>query len=431
MDQAMTQTALGRYRIEKEIGRGAMGTVYRAYDPFLDQPIALKVSRWDESLPQRDQKLYESLFFNETHAASLLNHPGIVQVFDAGVEGESFYIAMEYVAGARTLEGFCRPENLLPMDKVADIIFRCAEALDYAHRKGVIHRDIKPGNILLSEGGDVKIADFSVALLVDPRIVDTQVMVPVGSPMYMSPEQIREDTLTSQSDLFSLGVVLYELLTGKHPFHANTLASVTYGIVNHPHPPLEPQGTAGLDGFSHIIDKVLAKEPGQRYQSALDFAADLSQTFSQLKHPQDGIATEGRADLLKSLSFFQAFPDAEIWELLRWADWEEYRDGEKIISEGEEEDSFFIVVNGAVKVCKGVRPIARLEAGECFGEIGYLGHQKRSASIIADGDISVLRMNAELIERASQSCQVAFHKVFIRTLIDRLVQTTTDLAGQS
>lgn len=427
----MAQTALGRYRIEKEIGRGTMGTVYRAFDPFLDQPIALKVSRWDESLPERDQKLYESLFFNETHAASLLNHPGIVQVFDAGVEGESFYIAMEYVAGARTLEQFCRPENLLPMDKVADIIFKCAEALDYAHRKGVIHRDIKPGNILLSEGGDVKIADFSVALLVDPRIVDTQVMVPVGSPMYMSPEQIREDTLTSQSDLFSLGVVLYEMLTGKHPFHANTLASVTYGIVNHPHPPLEPKGTAGLDGFRHIIDKVLAKEPGQRYQSALDFAADLSQTFSQLKHPQDGIATEGRADLLKSLSFFQAFPDAEIWELLRWAGWEEYRDGEKIISEGEEEDSFFIVVNGAVKVCKGVHPITRLEAGECFGEIGYLGHQKRSASIIADGDISVLRMNAKLIERASQSCQVAFHKVFIRTLIDRLVQTTTALANQS
>lgn len=427
----MARTALGRYRIETEIGRGAMGTVYRAHDPFLDLPVALKVSHSNANLPQREQKLFESLFFNETHAASLLNHPGIVQIFDAGVEGDDFYIAMEYVAGAQTLEKFCRPENLLSVDKVADIIFKCAESLDYAHRKGIIHRDIKPGNILIGEDGRVKIADFSVALLVDPRIVDTQVMVPVGSPMYMSPEQIREDTLTNQSDLFSLGIVLYELLTGKHPFYAETLAGVTYKIVNNPHPPLGPEGAPAPTNFSRIIDKALAKAPRQRYQSALDFAADLSQTFSQLKRPQDGIATEGRADLLKSLSFFQAFPDAEIWELLRWAEWEEYPDGTEIIVEGEEADSFFIVVKGAVEVCKGVQRIARLESGECFGEIGYLGQQQRSATVIANGHISVLRMNADLIDRASQSCQVAFQKVFIRTLIDRLVQTTTALAGQS
>ena len=426
----MARAALGRYRIETEIGRGAMGIVYRAHDPFLDLPVALKVTHSDTNLPQREQKLFESLFFNETHAASLLNHPGIVQVFDAGIEDDDFYIAMEYVPGAQTLEKFCQPEDLLPVDKVADIIFKCAEALDYAHRKGIIHRDIKPGNILIAEDGRVKIGDFSVALLVDPRIVDTQVMVPVGSPMYMSPEQIREDTLTNQSDLFSLGIVLYELLTGKHPFYADTLAGVTYKIVNNPHPPLGSEGKPAPNGFTHIIDKVLAKDPADRYQSALDFAADLSQTFSQLKHPQDGIATEGRADVLKNLSFFQAFPDAEVWELLRWAEWEEYPDGTRIIEEGEEADSFYIVVKGAVEVYKGTQPIARLEEGECFGEIGYLGKQKRSASVVAAGDISVLSMNAQLIDRASQSCQVAFQKVFIRTLIDRLVQTTSALADQ-
>jgi len=427
----MTRTAFGRYRIEKEVGRGSMGIVYLAHDPFLHSPVALKVSSPDDNLSERDQKLFESLFFNETHAASLLNHPGIVQVYDAGVEDHEYYIAMEYVSGAETLAKFTTGERLLPVDKVADIIFRCAEALDYAHRKGIVHRDIKPGNILFDEGGRVKIVDFSVALLVDPRIVDTQVMVPVGSPMYMSPEQIREGDLTNQTDLFSLGIVLYELLSGRHPFSASTLAGVTYKIVNDPHPPLASVRTDALGMFDHIIDRALAKDPTERYASALEFAADLSQTFSQLKYPQDGIATEGRADLLRNLSFFQTFPDAEVWELLRWAGWEEFPDGAKIIEEGEEGESFFIIVRGEVEVRKGKQRIARLTAGECFGEIGYLGHQQRSATVVAVDEVSVLRMNAQHIDQASESCQVVFQRVFIQTLIERLVQTTRDLARTS
>ncbi len=173
----------------------------------------------------------------------------------------------------------------------------------------------------------------------------------------------------------------------------------------------------------------LAKDRAQRYASALDFAADLSQTFSQLKYPQDGIATEGRADLLRNLSFFQSFPDAEVWELLRWAEWEEFSDGAKIIEEGEEGESFFIIVRGEVEVRKGEQRIARLTAGECFGEIGYLGHQQRSATVVTVGEVSALRMNAQHIDQASESCQVVFQRVFIQTLIERLVQTTTALAA--
>jgi hypothetical protein len=247
--------------------------------------------------------------------------------------------------------------------------------------------------------------------------------------MYMSPEQIREGDLTSQTDLFSLGIVLYEMLSGRHPFSANTLAGVTYKIVNDPHPPLASVRTKAPREFNHIIDRALAKDCTQRYASALDFAADLSQTFSQLKYPQDGIATEGRADLLRNLSFFQSFPDAEVWELLRWAGWEEFPDGAQIIEEGEQGDSFFIIVHGEVEVRKGEQRIARLAAGECFGEIGYLGHQQRSASVVAMGPVSVLRMNAQRIDQASESCQVAFQRVFIQTLIERLVQTTTALAA--
>ena len=336
---------------------------------------------------------------------------------------------MEYVRGVATLESHCHRKSLLSFEAVADIVFKCAEALDYAHRKGVIHRDIKPGNILLGENGAVKLADFSIALLADPHLFDTQLMVPAGSPLYMSPEQIREDEVTGQSDLFSLGVVLYELLSGRHPFMADTLAGVTHRVVHEPHPPISRHAPQVPVSLQRLVDKALAKERGQRYASALDFAADLSQIFSELRHPQDGIATEGRADALMRLSFFRAFPDAEVWELLRWASWEEHGPGTTILSEGEDGDSFFIVVDGRVSVRKGEHPIATLESGQCFGEIGYLSRQRRTATVVTDTTVSLLRMNAELIDQASQSCQVQFQKVFIAVLIDRLVDTTRALAA--
>jgi serine/threonine protein kinase len=173
---------------------------------------------------------YRKLFFNEAKVAGKLRHPNIVGVFDAGVEGDVCYIVMEMIFGGRTLFDHCQPDSLLPIEDVVRVIFKSARALDYAHRQGVIHRDVKPRNILLTEDGEVKLSDFSIALRTQGDATDTQVHGYIGSPLYMSPEQVKDDTITNQTDIFSLGVVMYELLTGRHPFAADNLPAIAHRI---------------------------------------------------------------------------------------------------------------------------------------------------------------------------------------------------------
>ena len=420
--------SISKYEILAEIGRGNMGTVYLARDPFLVQPVALKVAHRRAEDESGQASLYQSLFFTEMRAAGMLRHPNIVEVHDAGVVDEEIYfIAMEYIAGGESLESLCRSSRLPTVETVADVVFQCAEALDYAHRKGVIHRDIKPSNILLTEDGTVKLGDFSAALLTDPDIKDTQVMDTVGSPLYMSPEQIREEPVTNQTDLFALGVVMYELLTGRHPFYGNTLAGLAQRILNETPEPVERLRPDTPETLVRILERALAKDKEWRYQTALELAADLSQAFSDLTHPTDGIPTESRVDLLKQTHFFDDFHDAEVWELLRRAEWEDYRDGETIIRESDRGDTFYVVASGEVRVFKGDQPIAQLSAGECFGEMAYLTRSERTATVVAVGQVATIKMNAGSVARATLRCQSQFHKVFIRTLISRLAATTAKL----
>ncbi|MDX1513558.1 MAG: serine/threonine-protein kinase, partial [Gammaproteobacteria bacterium] len=193
----------GKYHVLGLAGRGNMGVVYLGYDPFADRQVAIKVSAAPDPLDGTSSRLARKLFFNEAHMAGVLEHPNILRILDAGEEGGEPYIVMEFVEGGNTLQPFCDPENLLPVPEVADIVARCAKALDYAHCRGVIHRDIKPTNIMRTPEGDVKIGDFGVA---QRTMADTtHVMGILGSPRYMSPEQIREETISGQTDLYSLG----------------------------------------------------------------------------------------------------------------------------------------------------------------------------------------------------------------------------------
>ncbi len=419
---------IAKFDVVREIDRGAMSVIYLGHDPFAAKPVALKVSNHLSQPSPEQREIYQRLFFNELRTASLLRHPHIVQVYDAGIDGNTYYIAMEYVEGESSLEKFCTRDKRLPLDTVAEVIFECAEALEYAHHKGVIHRDIKPKNILIGRDGKAKLADFGIALLTDPAVVDTQLMRTMGSPLYMSPEQLSEKPVTNQTDLFSLGVVMYELLAGVHPFTADSLASLTYKLI-HAEPPPIGELRPDLPSFMEsILKRAMAKDPAMRYRSALDFAADLSMSFSDICSPRPGMETEQRVKLLKQLAFFREFPDAEIWELLRWAQWLDYGDGETIIQEGEEDDSFFIITTGKVIVRKDKQDLVVLDEGDFFGEIGYLSRCKRTATIVANGPVSVLVLNAETIDRASEGCQIEFQKVFIRTLIERLINTTELLA---
>ena len=408
-----------------------MGIVYEGYDPYEDRKVAVKVALADSLRDKEVGPRYRKMFFNEAHTAGRLRHPNIVQIYDAGVDGDSCYIVMELIEGADTLRSYCRANTLLPYKRVVEIIFVCAKALDYAHRKGVIHRDIKPTNILLTQDGEVKIGDFSIAHLMTADTANTMPTGFLGSPRYMSPEQVQEDTITNQTDLFSLGIVMYELLTGNHPFAADSFSRLIHKIINESPPPLRTYRADIPDILEKIIYHSLHKLPAKRYKMGLNLAADLSLAFDHLEQPETEIEIKEKFNAIHDLEFFSEFSDAELWEIVRACSWQEYDAEEEIIREGDVDDSFFIIISGIVEVRKDGTYVGLLEAGDCFGEMGYLTKASRTATIVARNNVTLMKINATLIEQVSTECQLHFTKVFLHTLVKRLSDTTAMLAAQS
>jgi len=422
---------LGKYEILRQIGRGSMGIVYEGYDPYEDRKVAVKVALADSLRDKEVGPRYRKMFFNEAHTAGRLRHPNIVQIHDAGVDEDNCYIVMELIEGADTLRSYCKPSNLLPYKRVVEIIFVCAKALDYAHRKGVIHRDIKPTNILLTPEGEVKIGDFSIAHLMTADTANTLPTGFVGSPRYMSPEQVQEDTITNQTDLFSLGIVMYELLTGNHPFAADSFSRLIHKIINENPAPLRTYRADIPEILEKIIYHSLQKLPAKRYKMGLNLAADLSLAFDHLEQPETEIEIKEKFNAIHDLDFFSEFSDAELWEIVRACSWQEYKAGNEIIVEGDIDDSFYIIISGIVEVRKGGAYVGLLEAGDCFGEMGYLTKSSRTATIVARNDVLLMKINATLIEQVSTECQLHFTKVFLHTLVKRLSETTAMLAART
>jgi serine/threonine protein kinase len=261
---------IGRYDVLAEIGRGAMGVVYRAFDPLLDRTVAIKTINM--ALDPDDIEFYERRFMIEARAAGGLNHPNIVTIHDIGRCGELAFMAMEYLDGRELKDLINRGE--LSFDRALDLAARIADGLAYAHARGVIHRDVKPGNIMVLADGRVKITDFGIARL-HGTDVRTQTGLLLGSPRYLSPEQVLGRTPDTRVDLFSLGVILYEMMTGRSPFIGSDVQSVMYQVIHHiPVAPgvLNPALPALVD---LIVTKALAKSPDARYQNAADIADDL------------------------------------------------------------------------------------------------------------------------------------------------------------
>jgi serine/threonine protein kinase len=372
------------------------------------------------------------MFFNEAHTAGRLTHPNIIGIYDAGVDEDACYIIMEYIKGGKTLKPYTKADLLLPIEKVVEIVFKCAKALDYAHKQGVIHRDIKPTNILVTDDMDVKIGDFSIAHITKMDSTATMPMGLVGSPRYMSPEQVNEDFITNQTDLFSLGIVMYELLTGKHPFAADNFSRLVQKILNEEPPEMSEFRSDLGDDLVAIVKKAMNKNKEERYQMGLDLASDLSRAFDTLlERPEENISEHEQFTAIKQLDFFQGFPDAEVWEIVRAGKWQDYGDGDEIIVEGDLDDSFYIIVHGKVSVRKTGKDLRCLLAGDCFGEMDYLAKTKRTATIVAHSQTSILKVNSTVISQVSLNCQVRFLKVFLRTLIHRLSITTERVSQEN
>ena len=420
----LENTTLGKYDVMRRLAGGSMGTVYLGHDPFTGRDVALKVAHADAVKDHGSESRYRKLFFNEAKVAGLLKHPNIVEVHDAGVESDTWYIVMEYVAGGRTLYDHTKPDTLMPMEDVVRWVFKCARALDYAHRKGVVHRDIKPKNVLIGDDNEIRIGDFGVALFTRADADETQVQGYVGSPLYMSPEQVREQHVTNQSDIFSLGVVLYELLTGKNPFISDRLATILYQITEKPHVPLSELRSDAPLPLQQITDRCLSKDLDGRYKTGLELATDLAAVFDSLSLQEEELPGREKFDLVRDLSFFADFNEPEIWELINTATWHEYETGLNILMEGEVDNSFYIIVSGSVNVHKGERVVDTLAHGACFGETGFSGEKQRSSGIVANEPVAVMKVRSSHIERASLNCQLRFHKVFLNALVERLSRAT-------
>jgi serine/threonine-protein kinase len=264
---------LGRYVIEKRIGRGAMGAVYLARDPRINRAIALKVIPIEKEFEDEELEEARLRFFREAESAGRLTHPNIITVFDCGEDKHLAYIAMEYLQGI-SLTDFTNPKKLLAPNKALELCARTAEALDYAHNQGVIHRDIKPANLLYSLRQDLlKISDFGVARLTDNNRTKTGIVL--GTPIYMSPEQLNADTLTGHSDLFSLGVTLYELLVGEVPFKATNIAVLMTKITTEDPAPISNRRPGVPPSVDAVLFKALAKRPEDRFTNGAEMAIAL------------------------------------------------------------------------------------------------------------------------------------------------------------
>ncbi len=276
-------TLLGRYEIDSEIGRGAMGVVYRGRDPKIDRLVAIKtISIFEQDFDE--EQAFRDRFFQEAKAAGGLSHPGIVTIFDVGEEPESRlpYIVMEYVEGRplNRILGACE-NHKLPLGPALQLVQEIAEALHYAHGRGVIHRDIKPANILITREGHAKVADFGIA-----KLNHTQMTLPgrvLGSPAYMAPEQLAGEKADARSDLFSLGVILYTIITGYRPFQGNSAATIISKVAHHDPVPVTVLEAGFPQALNRIASRALTKDPARRYQTGAEMAADIQQLRTTLK----------------------------------------------------------------------------------------------------------------------------------------------------
>ena len=411
-------TKIGKYVIINKIGKGSTGMVYLSHDPYYRRDVAIKVYNTEEDQGVDRARVSRKMFFNEAQMVGMLQHPNIMPIYDAGEEDGKYYVVTEHIQGARTLAAYCRPDNLLRVDDVVEIIYKVAKALHYSHGRGVIHRDIKPSNIMLTIDNDVRIIDFGIAICADADL--SRIEGIAGSPSYMSPEQVQSEDLTPASDIYSLGAVLYELLTGFRPFRADNLSKLMHQIVYATPPPIHTYRDDLPEELEHVVAMTMQKKPGKRCTSGNTMAANLTRVYQDLRANYDSLDNQEHFDLLRTLTFFHDFSHSEIWEVLRASDWHEYKDGEDIIREGEMDDRFYIIVSGKCDVEANGKKLGMLSDGDCFGETSYVRGAKRMASITANGSSSILRVSSTLLEQVSQACQLRFNKVFLRSMITRL-----------
>lgn len=412
----------------KRLGEGATSDVFLARDPFQGQEVAIKRMRaWAPPADAPGSDFSSRFFSAEAALAGRLHHPNVVAILDAVSEDAAPYLVMEYVPGV-TLKHFCRSDRLLALDQIVELGFKCAMALGYVFRQGVIHRDVKPANLLavLDNGQvvDVKVSDFGSALNLH---ADSTQIHRVGSLAYMPPEQIEGGDVDCRADIYALGAVLYHLISGRAPFDASHQMALMHQIYHQPPLPLVGQREGVSEALDAVVLRALAKAPHDRFADWESFAQALSSLVAGQQVPLNRLGEvrdSERFTLLRSLEFFSEFGDVQLWEVVRRARWKRYPVGYALFKRGQEGNSFHIIAQGEVEVFREGRLVATLGQGTSVGEMAYLAPnpdlRRHSTDIKVSQECTTISFTPESIGQLSPECQHRFDRGFIRVLVRRL-----------
>ena len=426
-DGAGVPVRIGKYRVLRRLGEGATSEVFLAYDDFRQREVAIKRLRLAADTPPVDVHFWTRFFAAEAALVGRLNHPNVVQLLDAVPDAERPYLVLEYVPGV-TLKEFCRADRQLPLEQVVEIGFKCAMALSYVWRQGLIHRDVKPANILavVADGEviDVKLTDFgSVLNLASDR---TQIHR-VGSLAYMAPEQIEGSTLDAGADIYALAAVMYHLVAGRPPFDAQTQVALMNQIFHTDPPPLSTLREDVSPALDAVILGALAKKRSDRPADWDSFAQALSALIVQREVPRgrlQKVLDSERFNLLRSLDFFNGFGDVELWEVVHRARWQRFKYGHRIYRRGQEGRSFHIIAQGEVEVFREGQRVARLGSGTSVGEMAYLAPspdlRRHATDVIVTEPCTTISFTPETLDCLSSETRLRFDKAFIQVLVRRL-----------
>ncbi len=426
---------IGQYVVRAKLGEGATSEVFLAHDAFHQRDVAIKRVRGGFAADSRDGHFQKRFFAAEAALVGRLQHPNVVQIFDAVPDPAGSYLVMEYVQG-QTLRRYCRADALLSLEQVVEIGFKCAMALGYVFRQGLIHRDVKPANILATTDGDhivdVKITDFGSVFAMDS---DNTQVYRVGSLAYMSPEQLNGDTLDCRADIYSLSAVLFHLIAGRPPFDATQQAAIMHQIYNVEPPSLQALRTGVSDALESLILRGLSKNRDTRFKDWEEFAKALSDLISKREVPRgqlQGVLDSERFNLLRTLDFFKGFGDVELWEVVHRAKWTRLPFGHAIYRKGEEGKTFHIIAQGQVEVYRDGQRVAQLGAGTSVGEMAYLAPNPdlrlHSADILVTEPATTISFTPESMDHLGPSTRHLFDGAFIGVLVRRLHAAHEQLA---
>lgn len=411
---------VGKYQLLERIGSGTCGVVYRAYDAILSRDVAIKISQVG-TLDQQSGKMpgAQKAFITETLSAGRLSHPNIVAVYDAGIDGPLNYLVMEYVEGV-SLKQYGRGKDQLSPHRVVSVIAEVCKAIDFSHKKGIVHRDIKPANIMIANNGSVKLLDFGIAISTTADEASGTGRPALGTPNYVSPEQVSGSGLGPRSDIYSLGTVLFEMLTGQQVFKATKVKELFKAILNEPAPLLSSIRADLPAELEQVIARCLAKNPSKRYSSGAEMAQALEDVLERMA-PPDMLTPDmaGWVPVISQLKFFSKFSERKVACFTSVSKVVRFGAGTTALGKGTIDNHLYVIIEGVASISGYDNLSAVIGPGDCFGEAGFLHGNKCDSDIEVMTDIVALKVKAADVHALPEADQLAHYQMISNSIVQR------------